>query len=134
MPSTRVLSSLRWIHDGRGRISSARGVTIVEVLVALTFMAIVTVGVTGLAIAILTGNSKSTDVGAASNYAQDCLEAIRNTAYGSIATSSCTRVLPSKFSRSVTIQDNTPVNGVKRVLVTISWAGGRITKETLVTQ
>ncbi len=107
----------------------------VEILVAMTFMAIITVGVTGLAVAILNGNTKSQDIGAASSYAEDCLETIRNTAYASIATTTCaSRPLASKFSHSVTIQDNTPVSGVKRVLVTVSWAGGRITKESLVTQ
>ncbi len=126
---------MRRTEGPRGRSSSANGVTIIEVLVAMTFMAITTVGVTGLVVAILNGNAKAQDIGAASNYAEDCLETIRNTAYESIATSTCTsRPLAAKFSRSVAVQNDTPVSGVKRVLVTVSWAGGRITKESLVAQ
>lgn len=131
-------------------LSSARGVTIVEVLVALVFMAVVTVGMTGLAIAILQGNAKSQAMATAVYLAQDRLETIRNTPYANITSANFPaegfdeiKIGPAPYpahspfptyNRSVSIQDNTPIAGTKRIVVTTSWPGGSVREEMLVGQ
>jgi Tfp pilus assembly protein PilV len=108
-----------------GRSSPPKGVTLIEVLVALAFLAVFAVGMTGLAIAILNGNTKSKSTDIAVYLALDKLETIRKTAYASITAANFPADTytvgnpPLVFQRSVTIQDNTPTTGVKRVVVTV---------------
>ena len=119
-----------------------------EVLIALWFMAVITVGMTGLAIAIIKGNAKSRDIATAVYLAQDRLEAIRNTAYADITVSnanlpgtsysaSCSASTASPetlgvFRRTTTVYCDTPVANVKRIVVTVTGTGGSITEELLV--
>jgi len=124
----------------------------IEVLVALAFMAVITTGVAGLAVAIINGNAKSRDLATATYLAQDRLEAIRNTAYANIVASnaslpgstdsatSCPNPVTgaaemiSGFRRTTLIICDTPARGIKRIVVTVSWTGGSTTEEMLVGQ
>jgi type II secretory pathway pseudopilin PulG len=127
------------LHRGR-----ACGASLLEVLIALTFIAIFAAGFAGVAVSVVTGNAKakSTDIGVF--LAHDRLEQIRNTAYssitaanfpdenyGSISIGSPAVSFPD-FRRTVAIQDDTPTQGMKRVVVTVSWRGGSLSKEMLV--
>ncbi len=111
------------------------GVTLMEVLMALAFMAVVTVGVAGLGTAILNGNTRSRALTTAMHLAQDRLETIRNTDYDVIVPDSFPDDTPLRgISRTTAIQSDTPVRGVKRVVVTVSWRGGSAQEETLVSR
>lgn len=126
--------------------SSAKGASLAEVLVALAFTAVFSIGAAALAITVVTGNAKAKSMDIAVYLAHDRLEAVRNTAYASItaanfppeAYGSITVGNPAvtfpDHERSVSIQDDTPTSGVKRVLVTVSWQAGRVNEETLVGQ
>ena len=115
-----------------------------EILVALAFFGVITVGMTGLAIGLLNGNAKSLSMATAVYLAHDRLETIRNTAYASITaanfptqgygtiTVGSPAVAFPDFQRVVTIQDNSPITGIKRVVVTVSWRGGSVREEMLV--
>jgi Tfp pilus assembly protein PilV len=118
----------------------------IEVLVALVFTAVFSVGVTALAVSVLRGNAQAQATDIAVFLAHDRLEAIRNTAYasitsanfppeayGTITVGSPPVAFPS-YQRSVSIQDNTPAAGIKRVVVTVSWRGGGVSEEVLVGQ
>jgi type II secretory pathway pseudopilin PulG len=118
----------------------------VEVLVSLAIIALFASGIAALAIAIVSGNEKAKSMDIAVFLAHDRLEAIRNTPYanitparfqaqeyGTIEAGSPPARFPA-FQRSVTIQDNTPTAGVKRVVVTVSWRGGSVREEALVGQ
>ncbi|HTU03534.1 MAG TPA: hypothetical protein VMG58_17010 [Candidatus Sulfotelmatobacter sp.] len=98
-----------------------------EILVALAFMAVMTVGVAGLAVAIIQGNAKSRNMATATYLAQDRLEGIRNTPYANIncGTTSDTPVVG--FQRVTSTVCDTPITGVKRITVTVSWTGGSTT-------
>jgi Tfp pilus assembly protein PilV len=120
--------------------------TMLEVLVALGFIAVFSAGIAALAITLVTSNAKAKSMDIAVFLAHDRLEAIRNTPYASI--------MPTNFppegyrtivagsppvafpdhQRSVTVQDNTPNAGVKRVVVTVSWRDGSVSQELLVGQ
>jgi prepilin-type N-terminal cleavage/methylation domain-containing protein len=123
-----------------------KGLTLTEILVALAVLGIISVGMTSLAIGVLNGNAKSRAMATAAYLAHDRLETIRNTAYANITTNNnptedygairvgTPSVTFSDFRRAVTIQDDTPITGMKRVVVTVSWQGGSVREEMLVGQ
>jgi type II secretory pathway pseudopilin PulG len=135
---------------GRGRrvrpARVPRGASLLEVLIALTFIAIFAAGFAGVAVSVVTGNAKakSTDIGVF--LAHDRLEQIRNTAYSSVTTANFPAenygtisigsppVSFPDYRRTVAVQDNTPTQGIKRVVVTVSWRGGSLSEEMLVAQ
>jgi type II secretory pathway pseudopilin PulG len=129
----------------RGTCASP-GVTIIEVLVTITFLSVVAAGIAGLAVGVVKGNSQAKSMDTAIFLAHDRLERIRNTpyvgvtaaafppeGYGAIAVGNPAVPFPN-FQRVVTIQDNTPIAGMKRVIVAVSWRGGSISEEMLVAQ
>lgn len=121
---------VRWKPGRRGP-----GMTLIEVLVALTFMGVVTVGITALAITIVNGNAKSRAITIAVHLAQERLEAIRNTAYGSILPGNYPPDSPQAgFQRTTAVEVDTPITGVKRIIVVVSGGGGTAQEEMLVTQ
>jgi len=127
----------------RSRFSSPRGLTLMEMLVALAFIAVVSGGIASLAIGIVRANAQARMMDMAIYLAHDRLEVIRNApyagitaanfpaeGYGSIAVGTPSVSFPD-FQRSVAVQDNTPFSGVKRVVVTVSWRNGSLTEETI---
>jgi len=119
----------------------------VEVLVALVFISIFSVGVVNLAVGVLHANRQAKSMDIAVFLAHDRLEAIRNTpyasvtaanfpaeGYGAITVGTPTPVSYPEFQRWVSITDNTPITGMKRVIVTVSWRSGSIFEEILVGQ
>ena len=120
--------------------------TLPEVLVALAFIAVFSAGMATLAVSLVRGSAKAKAMDTAVFLAHDRLEAIRNTpyaavttanfpleAYGAIVVGSPPVAFPD-HQRSVTIQDDTPNAGVKRVVVTVSWRDGSVSGEVLVGQ
>ena len=126
--------------------SPAKGVSLVEVLVALTFIAVFSAGMVGLAVTVVRGNSQAKAMDIAVFLAHDRLETIRNTAYTSITSANfpaqgygtitvgSPAVSFPDYQRSVSIQDNTPTSGMKRVVVTVTWRGGSASEEMVVGQ
>lgn len=130
----------------RGPARRPRGFSLIEVLVALVFIAIFAAGFAGLAVSIVTGNAAARATDIAVFLAHDRLELIRNTAYssivaanfpaegfGTISVGSPAVAFPD-FRRTTTIQDNTPTAGLRRVVVTVLWRGGSLSQEMLVGQ
>ena len=125
-----------------GRFSSPKGVTLIELLVALAFMGVFAAGMTGLAIAILNGNAKSQSLDTATYLALDKLEIIRNTPYANVlaanfpaegyGTITVGGVAFPNFSRSVTIQNNTPTTGMTTVVATVTSRQGSSASEQMV--
>jgi Tfp pilus assembly protein PilV len=115
----------------------------VEVLVAIAFFAVVSVGLAGLAIGVINGNARSRELDIAVYLAHDWLETMRNTPYASITAAKFPEQgygtitvgpesLPD-FKRSVAIQNNTPTTGMTRVVVTVtSRRGGNVSEEMVV--
>jgi type II secretory pathway pseudopilin PulG len=120
--------------------------TLAEILVAVAVIAIFTAGLAALATGLVRGSAKAKSMDIAVFLAHDRLEQVRNTlfadiipatfpdeAYGTIVVGNPPVEYPI-HQRSVTIQDNTPAAGIKRVVVTVSWRGGGVpvTEEMLV--
>jgi prepilin-type N-terminal cleavage/methylation domain-containing protein len=130
------------------RSPAPKGLTIIEVLVALAFLAVFAAGITGLAIAILNGNAKSQASDTAVYLALDKLESIRNKAYSTVAAGSATEaygtitvatssgtVAYTDFQRTTVVTNDTPKTGMKRVVVTvISRRGNNVSHEMIIGQ
>ena len=133
------------LSDGR-RSRAPKGLTIIEVLVALAFMAVFAAGIVGLAIAILNGNAKSQATDTAVYLALDKLETIRNKAYSTVTAGTVTEnygtitvagesLAYRDFKRTTLVSDNTPATGMKRVVVTVlSRRGSSVTQEMIIGQ
>jgi len=135
------------LPDGR-RSRAPKGLTIIEVLVALAFMAVFAAGIVGLAIAILNGNAKSQATDTAVYLALDKLETIRNKAYSTVTAGTTvedygtikvppppvtTGLAYPDFKRTTVVSDNTPATGMKRVVVTVlSRRGSSVSQEIIV--
>lgn len=128
------------------QFSIPTGQSLVEVLVALTFIAVFSIGTAGLAVTIVSSSAQAKSMDIAVFLAHDRLETIRNTTYGSITSANfptqgfgtitvgSPAVAFPDYQRSVSIQDDTPTSGVKRVVVTVSWRSGSVSEEILVGQ
>lgn len=117
-----------------------KGMTLVEILVAIAVIAIFTAGLATLAGTLVTSGAKAKAMDTATFLAHDGLERIRNTPFANITAANFpdegygTIVVGNKtfpdHQRSVTIQ--TPAAGLSRVVVTVSWQGGSVSEELLV--
>ena len=127
----------------RGRRASApKGLTIIEVLVALAFLAVFAAGIVGLAIAMLNGNAKSQSNDTAVYLALDKLETIRNKAYSTVTAGTTVENYGTitvagqsytDFKRTTVVSDSTPATGMKRVVVTVlSRRGSSVSQEIIV--
>jgi type II secretory pathway pseudopilin PulG len=115
--------------------------TLAEILVAVAVIAIFTAGLAALATGLVRGSAKAKSMDIAVFLAHDRLELFADIipatfpdeAYGTIVVGNPPVEYPI-HQRSVTIQDNTPAAGIKRVVVTVSWRGGGVpvTEEMLV--
>jgi type II secretory pathway pseudopilin PulG len=131
------------------------GVTLIELLVALTFIAVFAAGMTSVAIGVAKGNAQARAMDTATFLALDLLEEIRNTAYPTILGGAfpvedygqvtVPRTVPPgpapagavtfpPFRRSVLVLNDTPIPNTTRLVVTVEWRGGSVREEMLVAQ
>ncbi len=125
--------------------AGARGLSLVEGLVAAALVAIAFLAVSNL---FPVGYSNITYGGnqtLAANYAQQKIEQLKNLSYDSLTTTSCTNVcenLGNGFCRYCVLTSNVGVSSlpgdVKKVQVTITWPGqyrpGSLSIDTLFTR
>jgi Tfp pilus assembly protein PilV len=130
----------------RRTASAPRGSSLLEVLIALVFIAVFSAGFAGVAISVVTGNAKAKSTDIAVFLAHDRLEQIRSTAYGSVTAANFPAegygtislgsppIAFAEYRRTTAIQSDTPAQNLKRVVVTVSWRGGSVSEEMLVGQ
>jgi type IV pilus assembly protein PilV len=100
-----------------------QGFTIVEVLIALSVLTIGLLGVAGLTMMIIYGNSFSRTLTTATALAYDKLEELRDTPYEKIADGKKTLVERNiTYIRVWRVTADQPAAGMKTVEVTVSWA------------
>jgi hypothetical protein len=128
---------------------------LIELLVALTFIAVFAAGMTSVAIGVAKGNAQARAMDTATFLALDLLEEIRNTAYPAVLGAAfpteaygqvtVPRTVPPGpvpagavafpgFRRSVLVLNNTPIQNTTRLVVTVEWRGGSVREEMLVSQ
>ena len=105
-----------------GKIPGNRGFTLVEILVAVVIFTTALLGVAGLTIVIIRGNTFSNMLTTATVLAQDKLEELQDTAYSALSDGSDTATQNNiDYSRLWDIADNAPTAGMKRIEVTVRW-------------
>ena len=107
----------------QARIKNQAGFTLVEVLVA---MGIFTVAILGLAISatsVIKANQTSLVQTTAANLAQDKLEELKSKTSANITSGGPTAytINGESFTCSWTVTSGSPVSGMKRIDVTVTW-------------
>lgn len=99
-----------------------KGFSLIELMVAVSILAIGLLGLAGLQGTAINGNHHGNTISQATVLAQDTIEKIRNTNYDDINTTN----FPASqtdgiFEKAILIEDDTPLNELKRVTVTVTW-------------
>ena len=108
-------------------LTNQKGFTLLELLISLVILAIGLLGLAGLHIAAIQGNVSGFKLSAASAIAQERIEELKTMDTTSAALTAGNHpdgnvtVQGIVYSRSYTIQNNTPVTGTSTILFAISW-------------
>ena len=100
--------------------TAAGGFSLIEVMFALTFLAVGILAVASMIPAGTRGVSQSRVITSGLMAAQLKLEELKGTPYSTLAAGSTTDTV-SVFSRTWTVTDSIPTAGCKRVTVTSNW-------------
>ena len=117
---------------------SDKGFTLIEIMVAVTLLSIGLLGMAGLTVGIMRGNSLSSQVTTATALAQAQMEDIKRVGYSGAAwsTEDYNSIAGYPLYRRVTEVDvDTPNVGMKTVTITVSWDSNAssIAVETILT-
>ena len=110
------------------RIEKQGGFSLIEVLIAVVFLAIGVLAMAGLQVTSVRGNYFSNNLMQATYVAQDRLEFLKNLPFNSSQLNANnyndgnTTVSGIVFNRSYTVVDN--VNGYKRITYVVTWNDG----------
>ena len=116
----------------RPRGSRAEGFSLIEVMFALTFLAVGILAVASMIPAGTRGVSESRTITSGLMAAQLKLEELRGTPYLSLTPGTASDTV-SVFRRTWTVTDSIPTAGCKRVLVTSNWTDARGAQATTLT-
>lgn len=99
-----------------------KGFSLIELMVSMVILAIGLLGLASLQGAAINGNQHGNTISLATVLAQDTIESVRNTAFDDITTTNFpASATIDNFTRSILIEDDTPLNELKRITVTVSW-------------
>jgi type IV pilus assembly protein PilV len=106
------------------RIQDTRGFTLLEVMITVVILAIGLLGLAGLQIVAIKGNSFGQQMTAASTFAQNQLETLRQSA-GSLSNGydTVTDQNGITYARTWTVTANAPQANMDTVNMTVSWTG-----------
>jgi Tfp pilus assembly protein PilV len=119
-------------HRNRTPRRSDGGFSLIEVLFALTFLAIGILAVASMIPAGTRGVSQSRVLTTSLMAAQTKLEELKGTPFTSLAAGTFTDST-SVFRRTWTVTDSVPMSGCKRIQVTVSWTEARGSQNTQLT-
>ena len=109
------------------RLSNQKGFTLLELLIALTILAIGLLGLAGLHIAAIQGNVSGFKISTATAVSQERIEELKAIDTSSASLSAGDHadgnvvIQGITYNRSYTIQDNTPIQDTSTLILTVSW-------------
>ncbi len=114
------------------------GFTLIEVMMAAVVLAIGLLGLAAMQTAAIKANYQAKKHTLATSLAETQLETYRNMAYDSIPSGTITDTKVTSgdvgnFTRTVIIENDTPVAGLKTITVSVSWNDGKLRTTTLKT-
>jgi len=102
----------------RNRQKDQKGFTLLEFLIAVTILSVALLGMATLTGAMRSYNKEAYNNTQAVAIAQGKIEELKNTPYGSLTGGNDT---PSGYTRTWTVDGNTPGNDMKTLTVTVTW-------------
>ena len=96
-----------------------KGFTLVEIMIAISILAIALLGLASVTVVIIKSNTFSKTMTTATTLANDKMEQLKKTSYAGLA--SGTDTLESIYTRTWTVTQNSPATGMNTVVVTVQW-------------
>ncbi len=118
-------------------LKQQRGVTLLEILIAMVILSVGLLGIAGLTIGVIQGNAYSKHVSTATVVAEAKLEDIRRAGYANanaMAGSDSVSMGGITFSRTTSVTNGSPGPNMKRLAVTVSWEAYSVTLDTILAQ
>jgi type IV pilus assembly protein PilV len=108
-----------------------QGFTMIEVLIGIMLLAVGLLAVAQMQIMTITTNSLANQRTTAITLGQDQLEILRARPYNNIGAPPLSNS-SGIYTRSWTVEDNTPATNMKRVTMTVSWLGKQVQLQTII--
>jgi type IV pilus assembly protein PilV len=112
-------------------MSIEEGFTLIEIMITLVVLSVGLIGLAGLQVSAIKGNTFSKRMTTAVSIANQRLEQLKDTSYANILSESSTQITitqpnqPSmNFTRQVTVTNNSLLANTKTVNVTVTWSDG----------
>ena len=114
-------------HEVQTSIGDQRGISLLEMMIALSVIMIGLLGMFGLSLTLANSTGVSENMTLATSLAQDRMEQIKSGAYDEIISDNYpaedfnTIAGHADFKRNVTVSINSPSTGMKTILVNVNW-------------
>jgi type IV pilus assembly protein PilV len=110
----------------KSQLSIEDGFTLIEIMITLVILSVGLTALAGLQVSAIKGNTFSKRMTAAVSIANQKLEQLKDTDYANILSESSTQITQSnmRFTRQVTVTNNSPLANTKTVNVTVTWSDG----------
>jgi type IV pilus assembly protein PilV len=108
-----------------------QGYTLIEVLIGVVLLAVGLLAVAQMQILTITTNTAANQKTTAITLAQDQLEILRMRPYNTLGNAPLSDS-SGIYTRSWTVQNNTPANNMSTVTVTVSWQGKQVQLQTII--
>lgn len=96
-----------------------KGFTFIEILIAISMIAIALLGVVSVTAMAIRGNTLSKTITTATTLAIDKMEQLKKTGYASLSSGADTA--QSIYIRTWTVTQDSPAAGMKTMMVTVRW-------------
>ena len=110
------------IKTGKPQVQKQDGFTLIEILIAMSIFTAAVLGVAISATSVIKANQSSYSTTIAINLAQDKLEELKALPASLASGGPVTDTINGEtFSRSWTVTSNSPISGMKRIDVAVTW-------------